>query len=56
MDTWSEFFEQVVVPLAGLVGIAYAAAGGPVPESLYPVLSGMVAYPVVRAVDKQRRK
>lgn len=56
MSTWKELFEQVIVPCTGLILIVLAAIGGPVPASLYPILIGLVGYPVVRVADKARRE
>jgi hypothetical protein len=52
---WAWVFENVIVPMAGLLGVTYASLGGPVPPGLYPVLAGMIGYPGVRAIDKARR-
>lgn len=55
MDTWEQLFERVLVPVTGLLGVVYAAVGGPVPPALYPVLLGMIGYPIARAYDRRRR-
>lgn len=54
--TWRSFFENVVVPVTGLVMIVLAGAGeAPVPIALYPVFAGMIGYPGFRALDKIRQ-
>jgi hypothetical protein len=55
MTTWQALFEKVIVPVAGLGSVIYAALGGPVPLELYPVLAGMIGYPGVRALDRMRQ-
>jgi hypothetical protein len=53
---WQEFFQVVVVPCAGLGLILYAGVGGPVPPGLYPVLVGLVGYPIARKLDKRQQQ
>lgn len=56
MDKWEQFFERVLVPVTGLLGVVYAGLGGPVPGALYPVLLGMIGYPIARQYDRKRRE
>jgi hypothetical protein len=55
IEKWTTLFEKVVVPMTGLIIVAFAASGGPVPLALYPVAAGMIGYPGVRALDRLRR-
>lgn len=55
MVNWTAFFEKVVIPVTGLLAFVYAAAGGPVPIALYPIVAGMIGLPVFRALDKIRQ-
>lgn len=55
MNTWELLFEKVIVPIVGLALIVLASLGGPVPQSLYPFISGLLLYPGAREWDRRRR-
>lgn len=56
MSRWQLILERGVIPIWGCLLATAVADGWPVPAAFYPVIAGMIGFPVVRALDRIRQK